>query len=52
MTLEEFYKATEGMPEDAEIFAYDSVNNWHWGTLEVNMLNTSHGKEIILKLGY
>ena len=52
MTKKELLEAIKDMPEDAQIFAYDSVNDWHWGTLEVNMLNTPHGKEIILKLGY
>ena len=29
MTLEEFYKATEGMPKDAEIFIYnDEYELW------------------------
>ena len=50
MTKKELLEAIKDMPENAEIFVYDY--NWHWGILEVNMLNTPYGKEIILKLEY
>ena len=52
MTKKELLEAIKDMPEDAEVFAYDSVNAWHWGTLDVKVQNTSYGKEIIIELGY
>ena len=45
MTLKEFYKATEGMPEDAEVFISDCI------TLSVPLRYVQCvGNEIILEL--